>query len=119
MSLGQPRRPQGEALQAPDQPIKYGDVFDVTGELANHPVAPRDAALLQSAEQAVLGLAQKGGPPPSCSRRPRSTRPRATSGRGRSRSPPPTRAPPSPRTSSRQPATSSPSPSAHRWWCGS
>ncbi|OEL31324.1 hypothetical protein BAE44_0007657, partial [Dichanthelium oligosanthes] len=42
-------------LQAPDQPIKYGDVFDVTGELANHLVAPRDAVLLQSAEQ-------KGGP---------------------------------------------------------
>ena len=62
MSQGQPRRPQaqGEALQ--DQPIRYGDVFDVSGELAGQPVAPRDAALLQSAEEAVLGRTQKGGP---------------------------------------------------------
>ncbi|RCV40920.1 hypothetical protein SETIT_9G093900v2 [Setaria italica] len=64
MSQGQPRRPpQGEAApQVPDQPIKYGDVFDVTGDLADRPVAPRDAALLQSAEQAVLGRTQRGGP---------------------------------------------------------
>ncbi|KAL6636905.1 hypothetical protein ACP70R_024477 [Stipagrostis hirtigluma subsp. patula] len=57
MSQGQPRRrpEQGE-------PIKYGDVFDVSGELAAQPVAPRDAALLQSAEQAVLGQTLKGGP---------------------------------------------------------
>jgi len=62
MSQGQPRRPQaqGEALQ--DQPIRYGDVFDVSGELAGQPVAPRDAALLQSAEEAVLGRTPKGGP---------------------------------------------------------
>ncbi|VAI36635.1 unnamed protein product [Triticum turgidum subsp. durum] len=50
MSQGQPRRPKGgEAMQA-DRPIKYGDVFDVSGELAAQPVAPRDAAMLQSTE---------------------------------------------------------------------
>jgi hypothetical protein len=63
MSQGQPRRPvQGEAPQVPDQAIKYGDVLDVSGDLASRPVAPRDAAMLQSAEQAVLGRTQKGGP---------------------------------------------------------
>ncbi|CAN6286839.1 unnamed protein product [Urochloa humidicola] len=65
MSQGQPRRRpqgQGEAPQVPDQPIKYGDVFDVSGELAGQPVAPRDAALLQSAEETALGKTQKGGP---------------------------------------------------------
>ncbi|KAJ1293618.1 hypothetical protein BS78_01G082500 [Paspalum vaginatum] len=65
MSQGQPRRPLGEAQQAQQDhqpPVKYGDVFDVSGELAGRPVAPRDAALLQSAEQAVLGQTQKGGP---------------------------------------------------------
>jgi hypothetical protein len=42
--------------------VKYGDVFDVSGELAAQPVAPRDAALLQSAEDTVQGLGhtQKG-----------------------------------------------------------
>lgn len=59
MSQGQPRRPEGEAL---DQPIKYGDVFHVSGELAAQPVAPRDAAMLQSAEHLVLGHTHKGGP---------------------------------------------------------
>ncbi|KAF8775659.1 hypothetical protein HU200_004440 [Digitaria exilis] len=63
MSQGQPRRPQGHAPQVPeDKPIKYGDVFDVSGELAAYPVAPRDAALLQAAEQETLGQTQKGGP---------------------------------------------------------
>ncbi|CAL4919039.1 unnamed protein product [Urochloa decumbens] len=66
MSQGQPRRrPQGQGeapQQVPDQPITYGDVFDVSGELAGQPVAPRDAAVLQSAEQAALGRTQRGGP---------------------------------------------------------
>ncbi|RLN17377.1 hypothetical protein C2845_PM02G05200 [Panicum miliaceum] len=62
MSQGQPRRPQAQGEALPDQPIRYGDVFDVSGELARRPVAPRDAALLQSAEQAVLGQTKKGGP---------------------------------------------------------
>jgi hypothetical protein len=43
-------------LQQQDRPIKYGDVFDVSGELAAQPVEPRDAALLQSTEDIVQGL---------------------------------------------------------------
>jgi hypothetical protein len=42
--------------------VKYGDVLDVSGELAQRRVAPRDAALLQAAEQSVLGGTQRGGP---------------------------------------------------------
>ncbi|KQK13231.1 late embryogenesis abundant protein D-34-like [Brachypodium distachyon] len=69
MSQGQPRRmseAEGEKARQPpqDRPVKYGDVFDVSGSLAAQPVAPRDAALMQSAEDSVLGLGQtqKGGP---------------------------------------------------------
>ncbi|KAJ7973437.1 late embryogenesis abundant protein D-34-like [Quillaja saponaria] len=54
MSQEQPRRPQQE-------PIKYGDVFNVQGELAGQPVAPKDAAMMQTAENAMLGQTQKGG----------------------------------------------------------
>jgi hypothetical protein len=51
-------------LQQQDRPIKYGDVFDFSGELAAQPVEPRDDALLQSAEDIMQGLGhtQKGGP---------------------------------------------------------
>lgn len=55
MSQEQPRRGEREA-------IKYGDVFNVSGELASKPVMPRDAAMMQSAENQVLGQIQKGGP---------------------------------------------------------
>ena len=51
--------------QAPErsqqEPIKYGDVFQVQGELAEKAVTPRDAAMMQSAENAMLGHIQKGG----------------------------------------------------------
>nr|CAN67177.1 hypothetical protein VITISV_037455 [Vitis vinifera] len=57
MSQEQPPRPQSD-----QEPIKYGDVFPVAGSLADKPVAPQDAALMQSAETAVLGQTQKGGP---------------------------------------------------------
>ncbi|EAZ28574.1 hypothetical protein OsJ_12559 [Oryza sativa Japonica Group] len=50
MSQGQPRRPPPDGSGA--RPVMYGDVFDVSGELAGQPVAPRDAAKLQSAEEA-------------------------------------------------------------------
>lgn len=43
------------------QPIKYGDVFNVSGDLADQPIAPQDAALMQTAEAAVLGQTQKAG----------------------------------------------------------
>jgi hypothetical protein len=57
MSQGQPRRAEGEAaLQQQDRPIKYGDVFDFSDELAAQPVVPRDPALLQSAKDTVQGL---------------------------------------------------------------
>ncbi|CAA6662786.1 unnamed protein product [Spirodela intermedia] len=42
--------------------VKYGDVFAVTGELAEQPVAPGDAAMMQRAEHLVTGHTQKGGP---------------------------------------------------------
>ncbi|KAJ0110845.1 hypothetical protein Patl1_03356 [Pistacia atlantica] len=61
MSQQQPRRPQAD--QSPQQePIKYGDVFDVSGKLASNPIAPGDAASMQAAENMVLGQTQKGGP---------------------------------------------------------
>lgn len=56
MSKEQQRRPLSN-----QEPIKYGDVFPVAGSLADKPVAPQDAALMQSAESTVLGQTQKGG----------------------------------------------------------
>lgn len=56
MSQEQPRRPQSG-----QDPIKYGDVFPVSGNLAQKPVAPEDAAMMQSAESRVLGQTQPGG----------------------------------------------------------
>ncbi|KAK9160993.1 hypothetical protein Syun_007334 [Stephania yunnanensis] len=45
-----------------EQPIKYGDVFPVSGDLADKPIAPGDAAMMQSAERQILGGAiEKGG----------------------------------------------------------
>ncbi|CAN0856862.1 Late embryogenesis abundant protein 31 [Linum grandiflorum] len=70
MSQEQPTRPQhgtghqqqpGIAGQEID-PIKYGDVFGVSGELASKPIAPEDANMMQSAETMVFGKTQKGGP---------------------------------------------------------
>lgn len=49
----QPKKPQ--------EPIKYGDLFSVQGELAQKPVAPKDAAIMQMADNSVLGNTQKGG----------------------------------------------------------
>ncbi|KAL5852723.1 hypothetical protein ACOSQ3_007841 [Xanthoceras sorbifolium] len=64
----QQRRPQQNEDQqqrsqgAQREPIKYGDVFVVSGELANKPVAPRDAAMMQAAESTAFGQTQRGGP---------------------------------------------------------
>ncbi|KAL0906987.1 hypothetical protein M5K25_025522 [Dendrobium thyrsiflorum] len=44
-----------------DEPIKYGDVFPVQGDLAGEPIRPRDAALMQTAENKITGKTQKGG----------------------------------------------------------
>ncbi|XP_027935703.1 late embryogenesis abundant protein D-34-like [Vigna unguiculata] len=57
MSQEQPKRPQAEK-----DPIKYGDVFDVSGDLASQTIAPKDAALMQAKEHQILGQTQKGGP---------------------------------------------------------
>lgn len=65
MSQEQPRRPreeQQERRQPGAEPIKYGDVFSVSGDLASKPIAPQDAAMMQSAEATVLGEPQRGGP---------------------------------------------------------
>ncbi|KAL5081526.1 hypothetical protein RYX36_009947 [Vicia faba] len=55
MSQEKPRRPEQE-------PIKYGDVFNVSGELSYQPIGQRDAAIMQSAEDKTLGHARKDGP---------------------------------------------------------
>ncbi|GAU47877.1 hypothetical protein TSUD_404490 [Trifolium subterraneum] len=61
MSQEQPQRPKAE--QFPKQePIKYGDVFNVSGELASQPIKPKDAALMQASESKALGQTQKGSP---------------------------------------------------------
>ncbi|PWA39982.1 seed maturation protein [Artemisia annua] len=61
MSQGQPRRPQADQEQE-QEPIKYGDVFKVSGGIANQPITRQDAATMQTAENTVLGTVQKGGP---------------------------------------------------------
>ncbi|KAL7226612.1 hypothetical protein ACSBR1_021667 [Camellia fascicularis] len=44
-----------------EEAIKYGDLFDVSGELALKPIPPQDAATMQAAENMALGNTQKGG----------------------------------------------------------
>nr|AIA57964.1 late embryogenesis abundant protein 4 [Jatropha curcas] len=73
MSQRQPQSPQQSGLDQPrsqmqqgwsreeQEPIKYGDVFNVTGDLAKEPIAPEDANMMQSAETRVFGQTQKGG----------------------------------------------------------
>lgn len=55
MSQEQPKRHTNQ------EPIKYGDVLPVSGDLAQKPIAPEDAAMMQSAESRVLGQTQPGG----------------------------------------------------------
>uniref|UniRef100_A0ACD5WII8 Uncharacterized protein n=1 Tax=Avena sativa TaxID=4498 RepID=A0ACD5WII8_AVESA len=64
MSQGQPRRPaSSEQAQGQDGAIRYGDVFPaVSGGLAKKPVAPQDAATMQSAETLMFGETVNGGP---------------------------------------------------------
>ncbi|KAL6638901.1 hypothetical protein ACP70R_023537 [Stipagrostis hirtigluma subsp. patula] len=66
MAQPQPRGGGGEGEQVPVQgkeaapahqgPIKYGDAFEVKGELAGQPIAPRDAAAMRAAEEGVPGV---------------------------------------------------------------
>ncbi|XVF32557.1 hypothetical protein REPUB_Repub17cG0092500 [Reevesia pubescens] len=60
MSQQQPRRPRADQF-LDQEPIKFGDVFNVTGELASKPIGPQDAAAMQSAETMVLGQTRKSG----------------------------------------------------------
>ncbi|RWW11952.1 hypothetical protein BHE74_00014446 [Ensete ventricosum] len=62
MSQGQPRRTDQGWGEGRDQPIKYGDVFPVAGDLAGQTIAPRDAAMMHSAENKALGRTPMGGP---------------------------------------------------------
>lgn len=64
MSQQQPCRPQEEQQQQQRQqePIKYGDVFQVSGDLAGQPITPQDAAMMQTAEASVFGEVLSGGP---------------------------------------------------------
>ncbi|XP_065863295.1 late embryogenesis abundant protein D-34-like [Euphorbia lathyris] len=60
----QPQRPEQEQppRQPEQEPIKYGDVFNVAGDLAAKPIPPEDANMMQSAETMVFGQTKKGGP---------------------------------------------------------
>ena len=52
---------QEQSQRSEQEPIKYGDVFPIQGELAEKIVAPGDAALMQTAENTILWHIQKGG----------------------------------------------------------
>ncbi|KAM3755082.1 hypothetical protein ACB098_02G013000 [Castanea mollissima] len=63
MSREQPSRTSQEhEKQEQKEPIKYGEVFKVVGDLASKPIAPQDAAMMRKAENMILGQTQKGGP---------------------------------------------------------
>jgi hypothetical protein len=70
MRQEQPRRPSDQhqaaatagGAQEQAGSVRYGDVFPMSIELAEQPVAPRDAATMQSAETMVFGQTLKGGP---------------------------------------------------------
>ncbi|KAJ1298705.1 hypothetical protein BS78_01G474400 [Paspalum vaginatum] len=66
MSQEQPRRPAEQEEAGGGQhggAVRYGDVFPaVSGGLAQKPVAPQDAATMQSAENLVFGQTLRGGP---------------------------------------------------------
>lgn len=56
MSQEKPRRHEQQ------EPIKYGDVFNVSGDLATKVIPPVDADMMQTAETIAFGQTQKGGP---------------------------------------------------------
>ncbi|XAR61192.1 hypothetical protein NMG60_11034825 [Bertholletia excelsa] len=57
MSQEQPSRTKTE-----QGAIKYGEVFNVSGELASKPITPQDAAAMQPVENMALGQTQRGRP---------------------------------------------------------
>ncbi|XP_060181317.1 late embryogenesis abundant protein D-34-like [Lycium barbarum] len=44
------------------EPIKYGDVFEESGEVGRKLIAQKDAAAMQAAESMAIGNVKKGGP---------------------------------------------------------
>lgn len=50
-----------QARREEDEPVKYGDLFNVEGDLAHKTVAPVDATLMRAAEKALLGETPKDG----------------------------------------------------------
>ncbi|XP_022974461.1 late embryogenesis abundant protein D-34-like [Cucurbita maxima] len=68
MSWEQPRRgeeqrqPRRNDVDEGKETIKYGDVFNVSGDLAANPIAPQDARMMGSAETRVLGQVPPAGP---------------------------------------------------------
>ncbi|KAL2935696.1 Late embryogenesis abundant protein 32 [Bienertia sinuspersici] len=42
--------------------IKYKDVFEMSGDMAEQPISPRDAAAMRNAENRAFGKTLKGGP---------------------------------------------------------
>ncbi|KAH0994711.1 hypothetical protein GBA52_018575 [Prunus armeniaca] len=71
MSQEQPRKPEDQK-----EAVKYGDVFPGVqgGELADKVVAPKDAAIMQAAENAVLGRPSREVQPQPYRPPPRRTR---------------------------------------------
>ncbi|KAL2935695.1 Late embryogenesis abundant protein 32 [Bienertia sinuspersici] len=51
-----------EALGQENGPIKYGDVFLVSGQVANEPILPEDAAAMEAGERNVMGQSPLFGP---------------------------------------------------------
>ncbi|XP_021764266.1 late embryogenesis abundant protein D-34-like [Chenopodium quinoa] len=45
-----------------EEPIKYGDVFIVSGQVANKPILPEDAAAMEAGERNVMGQSPLFGP---------------------------------------------------------
>ncbi|PKI60518.1 hypothetical protein CRG98_018994 [Punica granatum] len=54
---------QEEQHQQRREPVKYQVLFNVSGELASKPIAPRDAdaAAVEAAEHLVMGQVRRGG----------------------------------------------------------
>ncbi|XP_023526348.1 late embryogenesis abundant protein D-34-like isoform X1 [Cucurbita pepo subsp. pepo] len=55
----QPRRSDDDERQ---ESIKYGDVFNVSSDLAANPIAPQDARMMGHAETRVLGQVPQADP---------------------------------------------------------
>lgn len=49
-------------MSSEEKQVTYGDVFSVSSELGSKSIAPRDAAIMQSAESIALGHVPRGGP---------------------------------------------------------